>query len=201
MAEIKIEKKAPIWPWIVGLLLVALALYFLFFRDTAVVTDGTTTTNDTIVDRTEMQDDRSDMNTSDVATFVAFAKNDDGNMTLDHEYSNDALNKLIDATEEVADKVSYDSKIDLEKAREHADAITKNPEATDHADHIKMSTDIISSVLQGIQGAKFTDLKAEAGKVKMSSEAINVKELALHQKKTIKTFFSDAADLLEKMNK
>ena len=201
MAEIKIEKKAPIWPWIVGLLLLALALYFLFFKDTAVVTDGTTTTNDTIVDRTEIQDNRQDTNLTGVAAFVAFVKNDDGNMTLDHEYSNDALNKLIDATEEVANKVGYDSKIDLEKAREHADAITKDAEATTHADHIKMAAGMVSGVLQNMQKAKFTDLSAEANKAKMSSDAIDVKELTLNQKGKVKGFFADAADLLEKMNR
>lgn len=201
MAEIKIEKKAPIWPWIVGLLVLALAVYFLFFKDTAVVTDGTTTTNDTIVDQTEMQNDRNNDNLSDVAAFIAFVKNDDGNMTLNHEYSNEALSKLIDATEEVSDKVDYDSKIDLDKAREHADAITKNPEATDHADHIKMATDMISSVLQNLQKAKFPNLQTEADKAKMSSQAINVKELTLSQKGKIKVFFDDAADLLDKMNR
>lgn len=201
MAEIKIEKKAPIWPWIVGLLVIALAVYFLFFRDTAVVTDGTTTTNDTIADQTEIQDNRDDANLMGVAAFVAFVKNDNGNMTLDHEYSNEALNKLIDATEEVSVKVDYDSKIDLEKAREHAGEITKNPEATDHADHIKMATDMISSVLLKLQKAKFPNLQAEADKAKMSSEAIDVKELTLNQKGQIKSFFDDAADLLDKMNK
>ena len=201
MAEIKIEKKAPIWPWIVGLLILALAVYFLFFKDTAVVTDGTTTTNDTIVDQTEMQNDRDDTNLMGVAAFVAFVKNDDGNMTLDHEYSNEALNKLISATEEVSAKTDFDAKMDLDKAREHADAITKNPEATDHADHIKMATDMISTVLQNLQTAKFPNLQAEADKAKMASQAINVKELALNQKEKIKAFFDDAADLLDKMNR
>ncbi|CAM3984129.1 hypothetical protein FLAN108750_03200 [Flavobacterium antarcticum] len=201
MAEIKIEKKAPIWPWIVGLLILALAVYFLFFKDTAVVTDGTTATNDTIVDQTEMQNNRDDTNLMGVAAFVAFVKNDDGNMTLDHEYSNEALNKLISATEEVSAKTDFDSKMDLDKAREHADAITKNPEATDHADHIKMATDMISTVLQNLQKAKFPNLQAEADKAKMASQAINVKELALNQKEKIKAFFDDAADLLDKMNR
>ena len=200
MAEIKIEKKAPIWPWIVGLLLLALVVYFIFFRDKTVVTDGTTTTTDTIVNQTEMQDTKSDEYLSDVAAFAAFVKNDDGNMTLDHHYSHDALTKLIDATAEIADKSGYDSKKDLDNAREHADEITENAEATNHADHIKKATDMISAVLQNLQKAKFPNLKVEADKVKMSSNAINVKELTLNQKDTIKAFFADAANLLDKMN-
>ncbi len=202
MAEIKIEKKKPIWPWILALLLIALIVYFLFFRDTTVITNENTTNNDTIVDRTEMQDDRNiNDNLSGVAAFTAFVKNDDGNMTLDHEYSHNALTKLIDATEEISDKTSFDSKMDLDNARKYANEITNDPQATDHSNNIKKATDMISSVLQNIQKAKFSNLTAEAEKVKMSSQAINVKELALNQKNTVKTFFDDAADLLDKMNR
>lgn len=33
MAEIKIEKKKPVWPWILLLLGIIALVYFLFFRD------------------------------------------------------------------------------------------------------------------------------------------------------------------------
>ena len=33
MAEIKIEKKKPVWPWIVALLLIAAIVYYVFLRD------------------------------------------------------------------------------------------------------------------------------------------------------------------------
>ncbi len=202
MAEIKIEKKKPIWPWILALLVIALIIYFLFFRDTTVIMNESMTNNDTIVDRTEMVDDNYvDDNLSDVAAFVALVKNDDGNMTLDHEYSHNSLTKLIDATEEISEKVSFDAKMDLDNARKYADEIIKDPQATDHSNNIKKSTDIISTVLQNLQKAKFTNLTTEADKVKMSSQAINVKELALHQKNKIKSFFDDSADLLDKMNR
>lgn len=201
MAEIKIEKKKPIWPWILALLVVALIIYFLFFKSTTVITNESTTINDTVVDRTEVQDDgyiNDDL--SDVAAFIAFVKSDDGAMTLDHEYSSTALTKLIDATEEVSSKSDFDSKMDLDNARKIAVDITQNPDATNHADNIKKATDMISTVLNNLQAAKFPNLKSEADKVTMSSQAISVKELALNQKEKIKGFFDDAANLLEKMN-
>ena len=202
MAEIKIEKKKPIWPWILALIVIALIIYFLFFRSTTVITNETTTTHDTIADTTGMIDDGYiNDNLSDVAAYVAFVKSDDGKMTLDHEYSHNALTKLIDATQEMSSKAGFDSKIDLDNARKYADEITKNPDATNHADNIKKASDMISTVLQKLQQSKFPDLKSEADKVKMSSDAINVKELALNQKEKIKGFFDNAADLLDKMNK
>lgn len=33
MAEIKIEKKKPIWPWILALLLIAAIVYYVFLKD------------------------------------------------------------------------------------------------------------------------------------------------------------------------
>lgn len=33
MAEIKIEKKKPVWPWIVALLLIGAIIYYVFLRD------------------------------------------------------------------------------------------------------------------------------------------------------------------------
>lgn len=202
MAEIKIEKKQPIWPWILGIIIVAAAVYFLFFRETTAVVTDTTTNNDTIVETSEMQDNQNgDDSMMGVVGFVAFVKNDDGNMTLDHEYSQSALTKLIDATEEISSETNFDSKIDLDNARMYTNEISKNPEATSHADNIKKTTDMISKVLQNLQQSKFPALKAEADEARMSSQAITVKELTLNQKNKIKSFFDDAADLLEKMNK
>lgn len=201
MAEIKIEKKQPVWPWILGLLVVAALIYLLFFNDSTAVIDNNNTTNDTIVDRNELQDNTDlDENFSDVAAFVTFIKNDDGKMTIDHDYSHSALTKLIDATEEVALLNDFDAKVDFDKARQLADEITTNPEVGNHADFIKEATSRISTVLQNLQSANFPDLKAEADQAKMTSDAINVQELALNQKESIKGFYDAAADLLEKMN-
>lgn len=33
MAEIKIEKKKPVWPWIVAILLISALVYYVFLRD------------------------------------------------------------------------------------------------------------------------------------------------------------------------
>ncbi|WP_165689738.1 hypothetical protein [[Flexibacter] sp. ATCC 35103] len=33
MAEIKIEKKKPVWPWIVAVLLISALVYYIFLRD------------------------------------------------------------------------------------------------------------------------------------------------------------------------
>lgn len=47
MAEIKIEKKKPVWPWIVAILLISAVIYYIYFRD-----NGTQTTNGVEVENT-----------------------------------------------------------------------------------------------------------------------------------------------------
>ncbi len=53
MAEIKIEKKKPIWPWVVAALLIVTLIYFIFLNDNEVqVQNSTEIENTTSVDTT-----------------------------------------------------------------------------------------------------------------------------------------------------
>ncbi|KRD10375.1 hypothetical protein ASE21_11750 [Flavobacterium sp. Root901] len=60
MAEIKIEKKKPVWPWIVALLLIAAIVYYVFFRneetqgETKAPIENTTSADSTSVDSTSI---------------------------------------------------------------------------------------------------------------------------------------------------
>lgn len=42
MAEIKIEKKKPIWPWIVAVLLIGALVYFIFLKDNETINESST---------------------------------------------------------------------------------------------------------------------------------------------------------------
>jgi hypothetical protein len=76
-------------------------------------------------------------------------------MSLDHAYTNEALLKLIEATNAMANEVGYEVQADLEKAKEYAEMITKDPFETTHADNIRKAADILTNVLQNIQKAKY----------------------------------------------
>lgn len=198
MAEIKIEKKKAIWPWILaGLLVFAVIIYFLFFRSDTDdnVADNTATT---VADSTNFANTSENNNTVDA--FVTYVNSDTATMGLDHVFTHNALIKLIDATKETADKQSFDVQADLDKAKEDADKINDDPVATTHADYIKDATTKLSTALQNMQQAKYPQLSAESQKVKDASNNISTADLTLDQKHTVKTFFNDAADLLKKMN-
>ena len=63
MAEIKIEKKKPIWPWILAVVLIAALVYFIFLKD-----DGTQVQNRTEIENTTSLDTTNIENTATVDT-------------------------------------------------------------------------------------------------------------------------------------
>lgn len=197
MAEIKIEKKKTIWPWVLlGLIVVALIAYFLFFKDKNNDVVTLTNANDT----TAVSQNPSENSSDAVAAFITFMEQDTANMSLSHEYTHDALVKLANATEETANRNGVDINENLTKVRALADKITQNEAATTHAGDIKESARIISSALTSIQQAKFSDLSADVNDLTKDAEAIDVTDLTLDQKGTLKGFFKSAKDVIEKMN-
>lgn len=196
MAEIKIEKKNTVWPWIIAALLVlAVIIYFLFFRND---NDDAAATTTQAADTTSMAN--TNENNSTVTDYVTFINSDTATMGLDHVYTHNALVKLTNATRAMADKTGFAAQADIDKAKDYADEITDEPTATTHADNIKNATGLLSTVLQNMQQVKYPQLNAEGQKVKDASADISTADLTLDQKHTVKTFFSDAADLLQKMN-
>lgn len=201
MAEIKIEKKKPIWPWIlVALVIAGLIVYFLAFNDDN--QRNMERTNIPAYTSTPEQPDlsRQNENNSRVITYVDFIEDSDANMGLDHEYTNEALKKLTEATEAMANEVNYEVEADIEQVNEYAQMIATDPFETTHADNIKNASEIINRVLQNIQQEKYPDLSGDVDALQNASAAIKAGVLTLDQKDTVKNYFEQAAELLKKMN-
>jgi hypothetical protein len=195
MTEIKIEKKKPVWPWILLTLGLLVAAWFLFIRnDNAepVATADETAVETALVDVHE--------NNKIVAVYVAFIDADTATMGLDHVFTSEAFTKLTNAVDAMATEAGYDVKVDIAKAKQLADEITNDPMATAHADKIRSGADVLSTCLQNIQQANYPGLRAEAADVKNAASAINPETLTLDQRVAVKSFFRKAADLLNKMN-
>jgi len=191
MTEIKIEKKKPVWPWILLVLGLLFAAWFFFFRNDK-AEPAKTAENTALIDVHE--------NNNIVATYVTFINSDTNTMSLGHAFTSEALTKLTDAVNAMAAEAGYDVKADIAKAKQHADEIGKDPIATTHADKIRSAADVLSTSLQNMQQAKYPGLSAEAADVKSAALAINPEKLTLDQRDAVKSFFRKAADLLKKMN-
>lgn len=194
MTEIKIEKKKPIWPWILLLLGVLAAIWFFFLRDEGIETtdeiDSATTTE--LMDEPEYN--------GAVAEYVTFIESDPNAMGLDHEFSHEAISKLTDAVEAVAIKANYDARADIDQAKQYADMITDDPMDVTHSDQIRKAANVLSASLLNLQRAKYPEMEAEANSVVTAASKIDPAVLTLDQKDAVKTFFREAASLLTKMN-
>ncbi|EOR93291.1 hypothetical protein ADIARSV_3556 [Arcticibacter svalbardensis MN12-7] len=191
MAEIKVEKKKSITPWILlGLGIIALLLYFLGVFDKKESLNNDASTN--LIGVRE--------NDSTVLAYVSFINGDNAKMSLDHEFTNEALIKLTHAVDTMAVKAGFSVKADLDKAKEYADHITNDPFETTHADNIRRSAEIISDALQNLQKAKYPTLANDISEVKDAVGAIDPDVLTLDQREAVKGFLSKSAHVLEKMN-
>ncbi len=200
MAEIKIEQRKMGWWWVVvGLVIAALLVYFLVFWDNGKNVESVTET-DYISNTNESDLIRVKENNSTVAAYVNFVENSEKKMGLDHAFTNEALLKLVEATNAMANEVGYEVQADLEKVREYAEMITIDPYETTHAGYIRKAADILANVLQNIQKANYPGLADEVEKLKNASESIKPAVLTLDQKDAVKNFFAKASDLLQKMN-
>lgn len=197
MAEINIEKKSPKWPWILlAIIIIGVIIYLFAFNeedeDNEVITEETTE---------EPLDTRQNaLNNGTVAAFVSLIEQDPDPMGLDHEFTNEALSKLIDATQSMANEINYDIQRDIDQVETLAQKITEDPFETTHANSIKEAAGILAQSLQNMQQKSFSGLANEADQVKSAATDIQVDVLTLDQKEQVKNFFRESADLLDKMN-
>lgn len=203
MTEIKIEKKKQVWPWmLLGLAIAAVLIYFLGFYDN----DHDNKEMNEVTELSELKGpEETDLisvkeNNNTVAAYVNFVDADQNKMSLDHEFTNDALLKLTEATYAIAGEIGYDVQADLEQVKEYANRVDNEPFVTTHANSIRKAGDILTNALQNIQKSKYPGLTNEVEELKNATIAINPDILTLNQKKEVKAFFSKAANLLQKMN-
>lgn len=205
MAEIKIKKKTPIWPWILAILAILAILYFVFiYNDDDAEADDSSDNDIEMVtdDVNNMGNDAkivfSETAISKISEFNTHIAND-AEMGLEHEYSHAALVKLIDATEAVANTLNVDIAADLETARSVAGSVEDDTYAVDHADNIKNAGNTIVKVLKKIQMQRFPDLAESCTELQNSVSAIAPGTQTLEQKATVKNFFDQAGELLTNM--
>ena len=151
MAEIKIERKKPIIPWLLGLILLAAIIggvYIAFYygnnaEEEAIAEE--VTMNEIIPTETEVTGTNN--LPAAVNDFILFANEEkqyaNGEMEIHHQYTSDAIRKMADALVAIADKKGMADQMNVQelskKLNADADAIQKNWKETDHADHIKQA--------------------------------------------------------------
>ncbi len=198
MAEIKIVKKAPIWPWIllIALVLAALIYYFGFYKEDNVINDDTMTEEVVTTD----QNDQMMGDMSNVAIIDEYRMYiDNPQMGLDHEYTSTGLMKLVDATRQTASALDVDINADLAEADAKAGEIKNNPKSLVHANMIRDASLILTRAMKTIQSERSPDCQPEFNQVQMAANNINVDKPTLDQKDAVKAFFNSSEKLLTKI--
>ena len=212
MAEIKIEKKKPIWPWIILVLVILALLYFLVFADddddnddmdnteTEQIEEGTAWETDEDTTSWDTQSTTSDtLSGQGVSGYLAYVS-DKSKMGVDHQYTNNALISLMNAVQAKADEMNYDISADMQSVRQEAQKIQQDPTATSHANTIKSAGTKLADVLGKMQKEKYPDLSNDVQEVKTAANNIKADVQTLDQKDQINKFFDEAADVLRKMS-
>ncbi len=203
MAEIKVEKKKNYWGYIIGALLaVAVVVWFLMAdTDGAVEADNVYQENTTVEDNSNAlsNENGEDYKSGAISEYLAFMDKS-GEMGIDHEYTSEAITKLIQATREISNRTGVDINKELTAAMQKAEAITNDPMDTNHADKIKQAYLSITEVFANLQRSKFPDMSNDVGSLRSAAEAIDSSVLTLDQKEKVKAYLDKAAAILKKMN-
>ena len=192
MNEIKKKKKNLIWPWILGIGIIALLLYFFVSNDKKETAQKVPFTED-LINVTEYN--------RTVAAFVNFMKNDTMKMELDESFTKEAFLKLVDATNAMADEINYDIRSNMARVVKYVNRVKAEPIRTSYANSFREASDILTStVLKSMQQSKYPGLVSEIAELENASSSIDPEVLLLDQMYQVKTYFREAADLLLKMN-
>ncbi len=209
MAEIKIEKrsKKPIWPWIVGLLLLVGAIWVI--GEVADSPENELAEEEMhLAPEARPGDDISDISEAAPSTtrtvaiddFLAYVDDDkvEDQLGTDHQATSDAFMKLSAALREIANG-QFEQEIG--QIEQRAEQLQGNPESLKHADIVSSAFTTAASVLEQIQSNQFPDAEGDVREVMEKSKQINEDQQMTNQKDNIEDFFDEAADAIETMKK
>ncbi len=214
MAEIKIEKKKPIWPWILLVVLIILALLYFFvfanndYDDDTIDTDDTEqvqpidsvavdSANNTWEEQVATDSLRGDFTTLSASYFTAVQeKSKLGSDTL---YTKNTLLKLVDAIKSKAMENQMELETDFSQIRENVIGITDRSQRFTSEKFKEIAQKTVEAA-KTIQKKEYPQLEGEIKKAENSVEAIDANMKMSNQPEKIKTFFEKMAAVLKNMN-
>lgn len=212
MAEIKIEKKKPVWPWILLILIIlAVIAYFVYMNNEAgkdmddmYSTEIDSTEYNTSRDTITYQDDLDTPdNTSAVMQYGESIK-DSTRIGTDSTYTKTALQNLAKAVTAKAVQYNLESSKALDELKNYSSQMngmndSKISNASSVSNNFKMVSTNIAAVLQAIQTKNFPALGSDVADLKQTSTKLTSAAID-KQQTTLQAFFRKASDILNKMN-
>lgn len=206
MAEIKIEKKSPIWPWILLVIaVIAIVAYFVYNNDN----------DDNSIYDNESHDEQMNTNSNtyedaqhtDATSAAQEFENsvtDSTRIGIDSTYTKTAIINLAKVVSMKADELNVQPSIALENLKYYSDERDGMPntelaESSDVINFKTVSNDIVA-VLEILQTKNYPSLQDEVAELKQTSNKIDNNMAAKEQQVTIQTFFTKARKVVNNMN-
>lgn len=219
MAEIKIEKKKPIWPWILLVIVILALIAFFAFRDQ--ISDDmsddygddlnteryndSSTTSVPVSNGTVYKGSDRDTITSDEFMVYDRSIKDSARIASDSSYTKIAFVNLAKAVARKANAHSLPSSKALERLKSYSEQTNEASVANTSAENgisknFKSLTDNVTEVLEAIQTKDYPALSNDISALKQDASKIDMNSAMAEQPKQLQAFLENARDLLKSMN-
>jgi hypothetical protein len=202
MAEIEIQKKKqPIWPWILGAIVLVGLLWFLVAQ----------TGRDRDVERpvAAAQEAREPARTTapmipEVQEYITYVRQGEAteDAGLEHEYTSEGIRNLADAINAIAQRTNvHNDQIaqQHEELHQMADQIQQDPHSTRHANIIRNAFATSADMMEQVQTNQFPNLDGHVSQVRQAAQNVDPQQQTLDQKQEIQNFFDQASHALQAM--
>jgi hypothetical protein len=212
VADIDIQKKeTAIWPWIVGLLVLALLIWAalsLFGGDDADRTAVTDPAPATTAPGTTAPAPGAAMGAAGAPAAVpaymdTCATRQPGEMDLDHAHTSSCIRHLADGLEAVVQQrnlTGVNVQPQLQQARQNADRLAQSPPgATDHTAMTRDAFDALAQAMGTVQNAHYPQLQGQVSQVQSAAGNVQRQGILLDQRENVQRFFEQAGQALNQM--
>lgn len=194
MTEIKIEKRSSPWPWILGVLAVALVAWVAF---AAMRGDDADPQYAAVIDE-GLPDATGTTGTVPAAVdeLSAFAAGpDDMTPGRDHEYTAEGIRRLSAALNAVVEHNGNDaeSRSRFDRFRQSAERLERDPQSGQHAGTVR---DVFTSAVDVMESSRVD--AGDVSRLRQTASSISADEPLLDQADAVKRFFSQSAEALSR---
>lgn len=199
MAEIEVKKKKPVWPWIIGALVILVIIAFFVWDD-----DEEQEAEENIQ---QIEQYETDVNTAndypenDVAEYLALVDEAyDEKLGEDDKFTSEALGKLVQAVEEKSHEMGVNPSDNLEKMTEDSTALDQEGELTIAATKIENTAREVVRNFEMLQEKASSDLSEEIADLKEDLNAITSAGEEDKKSEAVTAFFQQAAEVFRNMD-
>ena len=195
MTEIHIEKRSSPWPWILGILALALVAWVAI---AAMRDDAADTQYAAVIDEGQPAGTAGTSGTvpGAVDDYSEFAAEADGlTPGREHEYTAEGIRRLSAALNAVVERNGNDqeSRNRFERFRQSAERLEQDPTSVQHAGTVR---DVFMSAVEVFESARVD--AGDVSQLRQIASSISADELLLDQADAVKRFFSQSAEALSR---